>query len=199
MRNSARVSPAQWVHRSSPIIGGLSSRICDTEVFIEATGRPPVPPAAFSLPIQDQTRFRHERQDQRTPRKRAMYQRGESRALLLGEALRVGESPGDLRGLCRAGSMPGGGSRGEHGVGRVGWCHLLGWSALPSSTRQRTATHTPNSTYLSRRREASCWSWSSRLSQPTASSRSPPGVDGWRILARALASIWRIRSRVTLK
>ncbi len=54
---------------------------------------------------------------------------------------------------------------------------------------------------LSKQTEVPSWSWSDRLdnTQPTAISRRPPGVDGCRILASALASIWRMRSRVTLK
>jgi len=116
-----------------PSDGGRSS--CDWVVLPFRCGRRI--PAAFLLPQHhSQMRtFDNERQTERTITTRPMYGGGESRTLLLREAIGIGPGPGDLCGMRGPSSLPGDRARGEPRVGCLGWRHLLGWPALPSSSR----------------------------------------------------------------
>lgn len=132
--------------------------------------------------------------------------------VLLGTSRRHGPGSGGLRRLRSQGEMPSGRSERGSRLGGMGRCHLLGRPAVPptsrsgssQSLRERSAPRGRSVTVVGAGQVRLIGSPLPNMpdgarGQETASSRKLPGVDGCRILARALASIWRIRSRVTSK
>ena len=151
------------------------------------------------------------------------------RSVLLGATRRTGSGAIHLHGVQSPSRLPGSGVGAGRGLGCMGRCHLLGWPAIPSPPRTGSApsdrsrsrtrgrcrrtlatgplgmTSLVNTRSLSMNKAPAgnpgrCTFEFWRLFVQRASMlRSDPGLAGWRSLARALASIWRIRSRVSSK